>query len=50
MLEKKRSDFCKRSQKGGDNEKKKDVSSHLSFIAVSAFMRYNAANNNQGRA
>jgi hypothetical protein len=38
------------SQKGGDDEKKEDVSSHFSFDPVSAFMRYNAANNNQGRA
>jgi hypothetical protein len=50
MLEKESSTFCNRPQKGGHDEKKEDVSRHFSLNPVSAFMRYNAANNNQGRA
>ena len=41
--------FYKRSQKGGDDEKKKDVSSHFSFNPVSAVVCHDAANLNESR-
>ena len=47
-FEGKRSTVFKRSQKGGDDEKKEDVSCHFSFNRVSAVVCHDAANLNKG--
>ena len=47
-LRKKEVPFYRKSQKGGDDEKKEDVSRHFSFSPVSAVLCHDAANLNEG--